>query len=62
MEHGFLYLTGNKTEGLPDFYQRAYHTAGYIYRTWSKFFDIRFVLKRGLNNHQDIVVCTTKIY
>ena len=54
---GFLYLTGGGTPGLPDFYQTTYHTKAYIEQSWGKYFDIQTVWTRGINNHQDGVVC-----
>jgi hypothetical protein len=57
---GFLYRRGGGIAGLPDFYQNAFHTVAYIHREWSRFFDVRFVLKRGVNAHQDLVVCKAR--
>lgn len=54
---GFHYQVGNGTDGLPDFYQDAYHSDRYIKERWSEFFKIRRIIKRGMNGHQDIVVC-----
>lgn len=54
---GFLYRKGNGVNGLPDFYQNTFHSTRYVYEQWSHYFEIRFVLKRGLNGHQDIVIC-----
>jgi SAM-dependent methyltransferase len=54
---GFLYRQGNGVAGLPSFYQNTFHTVAYIHREWSKFFDVRFILKRGINTHQDLVIC-----
>jgi ubiquinone/menaquinone biosynthesis C-methylase UbiE len=54
---GFYYLVGAGTEGLPEFYQTSYHTEDYIYRQWGRFFDIIKILKKGIANHQDLVVC-----
>ena len=45
-----------KLDGLPDFYQNAYHTRTYIEENWSELFEIRHYMERGLNDHQDIVV------
>ncbi|MEJ2750095.1 MAG: class I SAM-dependent methyltransferase, partial [Anaerolineae bacterium] len=43
-EKGFLYTVGSrgtlKLDGLPDFYQTAFHTKAYIFHEWSKFFRI----------------------
>ncbi len=45
-----------KLDGLPDFYQNAYHSKAYVQRHWSRYFDVRHHLERGLNDHQDLVV------
>jgi len=57
MRTGFLYVTGNATDGLPDFYQTTFHAEHYIRDHWGKFFKIEAILKRGINDHQDLVVC-----
>lgn len=57
LEKGFYYdLIGN-TEGLPDFYQAAYHTPEYIRSRWSDYFDIINIQERAMDNRQDIVLC-----
>jgi SAM-dependent methyltransferase len=45
-----------KLDGLPDFYQNAYHTRTYIEKNWLDLFEIRHYIERGLNDHQDVVV------
>jgi SAM-dependent methyltransferase len=59
-DKGFLFsveATGRfKADGLPDFYQTAYHTEQYIRLNWSKVFQIRDYIERGINSHQDLVV------
>lgn len=57
---GFLYRVGGGVSGLPGFYQNTFHTTDYIQRTWSRYFDVRFVLKQGINAHQDLVICQVK--
>jgi ubiquinone/menaquinone biosynthesis C-methylase UbiE len=58
--HGFMFVTGArgklKLNGLPDFYQTAYHTQKYIYREWSAYFDIVRYIERGIGNFQDAVI------
>ncbi|MEP6991736.1 MAG: class I SAM-dependent methyltransferase [bacterium] len=50
-------VTGRlKLDGLPDFYQSAYHTARYIEAEWSRFFRIIAIVPRGINKHQDAVL------
>ena len=57
---GFLYLVGArgilKLDGLPDFYQTAYHTQAYVERVWSGYFEILSYVERGIDNFQDAVV------
>lgn len=57
---GFAYLRGQTTDGLPDFYRTAYHADSYIHREWGKLFEIEAVLKKGVNNHQDLVVARVR--
>lgn len=56
-QDGFVYLKGNGTKGLPDFYQSTYHTKSYIEKQGSKYFKIMHLQTRAINNHQDGVVC-----
>lgn len=59
-EKGFMYKVGAtgrlKPDGLPDFYQEAFHTKQYVIDTWSKFFRIHTYLERGIGNYQDLVL------
>ena len=43
-------------DGLPDFYQAAFHTRAYVEQTWSRFFRIDRYVENGMNNDQDVVV------
>ena len=54
---GFAYISSGGTEGLPDFYQASFHTEKYISRKWRKYFKIKGIIKKGINNHQDLVIC-----
>jgi SAM-dependent methyltransferase len=58
--NGFLFsveATGRfKPDGLPDFYQTAYHTEQFVRSNWSKVFKVRSYIERGINSHQDLVV------
>lgn len=56
-EKGFYYSIGAITDGLPDFYQTTYHTDDYIRSRWSRLFTIEKVVKRGIANKQDLVLC-----
>ena len=59
-ERGFLYTVGQtgrlKLNGLPDYYQTAYHTKAYIYKEWARYFRIIHYVERGVNSHQDAVI------
>jgi SAM-dependent methyltransferase len=59
-KNGFVYQvmkTGfYKLDGLPDFYQSAWHTQSYIKSHWSRWFKVVDIIKKGINNHQDIVI------
>ena len=57
---GFVYHQGDKTDGLPDFYRSTFHAGEYIRREWGKVFDIEAIVKKGINNHQDLVVARAK--
>jgi len=56
-ENGFYYAVGDGTEGLPDFYQTAFHTIGYVYANWGNFFEIKNIIKKGIAGHQDLILC-----
>lgn len=45
-----------KLDGLPDFYQVAFHSREYVLREWSRLFRILLYQERGCNRHQDLVV------
>ena len=57
---GFLFRvsqTGKfKVDGLPDFYQSAYHSKGYVEREWGKLFRVLHYAEKGINDHQDAVL------
>lgn len=54
---GFLYFVGAATEGLPDFYQSAFHNESYIRDKWQPYFDIIDIHSRRIAGIQDLVVC-----
>jgi ubiquinone/menaquinone biosynthesis C-methylase UbiE len=56
-ESGFYYLKAGNTDGLPDYYQAAWHTPEYIRRVWSKWFTITAHVPAGANGHQDLLLC-----
>ncbi len=59
-EHGFMFFKWSsgklKVDGFPDFYQTAFHTKEYVYKQWSKYFEIVDYVERGIGNYQDAVV------
>jgi SAM-dependent methyltransferase len=56
-ENGFYYLSGCVTPGLPNFYQRSFHDHKYIMDNWTQYFDIISIVPKGINGHQDLVIC-----
>jgi SAM-dependent methyltransferase len=54
---GFLYkrVSHPSLEGLPDFYQVAYHSRRYIERSWTGLFDVLLYLKHGPMYSQQLV-------
>lgn len=57
---GFCYMMVTATEGLPDFYKTSFHAFEYILRRWTEFFHVSKVIRKGIANNQDIVICTRK--
>jgi hypothetical protein len=57
-KHGFLYKRTDdpSIDGLPDFYQVAFHSRSYIERVWTRFFDVRMYVKHGPMFKQQLVV------
>lgn len=57
---GFHFQTGQtgafKLDGLPDYYQAAYHTEHYIRTKWNDGYELVTLKQRGMNNDQDLVV------
>ncbi|PVV05819.1 MAG: hypothetical protein B6D77_17805 [gamma proteobacterium symbiont of Ctena orbiculata] len=60
-EHGFYYSVAGGTDGLPDFYQTSFHTEQYIRRTWGRYLEIVKIVKKGIMNHQDLVICRNSL-
>ncbi len=54
-QNGFYYLQAGRTQGLPEFYQVAFHSHDYVRQQWSSYFDILDIKSKGLQ-HQDIVL------
>jgi ubiquinone/menaquinone biosynthesis C-methylase UbiE len=63
-QKGFLYKvdqTGRlKLDGLPDYYQTAYHTQDYVNQQWSRFFEVVRQVDRGICSNQDAVILQKK--
>jgi SAM-dependent methyltransferase len=58
-DRGFFYKRASDlptVEGLPDFYQVAFHTEQYIENEWSKFFEIIGYVRHGCTYNQEMVV------
>ena len=53
----FYYHIGQGTHGLPQFYQTAFHSHNYIRAKWTKFFEIKAIIPKGIANHQDLIWC-----
>lgn len=56
-QRGFFYRVTGKTDGLPDFYQTAYHAPEYLRARWSRYFDIIAIRETAVSNMQDAVLC-----
>jgi SAM-dependent methyltransferase len=56
LKKGFFYQNTRAIDGLPEFYQTAYHTHEYIRREWSRYFEVVAVHSKGVGNHQDAVL------
>ncbi|HEX3701170.1 MAG TPA: class I SAM-dependent methyltransferase [Phenylobacterium sp.] len=56
-ERGFAYWgSASRTDGLPDFYRLAYHTAAYVEREWGRYFEVVHLGSQDLNYSQDAVL------
>lgn len=56
-QRGFAFVRGGSTEGLPDFYQQAFHAETYLRATWGERFEVIEVVPRGIAGYQNLVVC-----
>jgi SAM-dependent methyltransferase len=54
---GFYYFPYGGTDGLPTYYQAAWHTRAYVEKVWSKYFKIIEHTASGIAGHQDLVLC-----
>jgi SAM-dependent methyltransferase len=53
----FYHYDVGVTEGLPEFYQKSYHSNEYIHKMWSEYFVIRKIIPQGIARRQDLVLC-----
>jgi SAM-dependent methyltransferase len=53
---GFHYFPYGSTEGLPDYYQAAWHDRAYIDRVWSEYFELLEQVPAGVAGHQDLIL------
>ncbi len=56
-ETGFHYFPYGSTQGLPEYYQSAWHDGAYVDRVWTRFFEIVGRTPGGIAGHQDLVLC-----
>ena len=57
---GFYYAPYGSTDGLPDFYQAAWHSREYIEKVWSKYFSIVQQIPAGIAGHQALILCVKR--
>jgi SAM-dependent methyltransferase len=53
---GFAYRTGNRTDGLPDFYMVAFHSTSYVRSKWSWFFEVVAIREKYIHGLHDAVI------
>lgn len=62
---GFVYQVGQtgrlKLDGLPDYYQAAYHSQAYVHRHWSAYLEPVLFRERGMNDDQDVAVLRKRV-
>ncbi|MBK8101425.1 MAG: class I SAM-dependent methyltransferase [Planctomycetes bacterium] len=56
-QHGYTYVRGYGVDGLPDYYQGAFHAPEYVQRAWSQHLPVVAVRPKAMNGHQDVVLC-----
>ncbi|WP_404425185.1 class I SAM-dependent methyltransferase [Nibricoccus sp. IMCC34717] len=57
---GVYYGVYGQTEGLPEYYQAAWHRREYMESHWADIFEVVSHLPRGVANHQDLTVFRKK--
>jgi len=45
----------------PDFYHTTFHDVGYVFKHWSRFFDVKAFISQGALNYQDMVVLQKRV-
>jgi SAM-dependent methyltransferase len=60
---GFCYIEESvpTTEGLPAFYQTAFHSHEYIRRVWGEHFEVLNIAPQALEHHSDLVLLRKKV-
>ena len=58
---GFVYAKTGATPGLPEFYQTAWHTPGYVRRRWGEFFEVIDIVPVAIDGQQDAVLCRKRV-
>ena len=56
-KRGFFYQQVGGVEGLPEFYQCAYHSLDYISHQWGRYFDVLHCRENLIGGHQDAILC-----
>jgi SAM-dependent methyltransferase len=57
---GFFHGAYGETTGLPTYYQSTWHSFAYIQAVWGRYFEILGHGAKGINMHQDWVLCRPK--
>ncbi len=55
-ESGFVYSHAGGADGLPDFYRTSFHTEEAVRQRWGTKLEIVAVVRKGVNDHQDLVI------
>ena len=60
---GFCYIEEgvSTTQGLPAFYQTAFHSHEYIRRVWGEYFEVLQIEPQALESHSDLVMLRKKV-
>jgi len=57
LEKGFWYRDSSYNPIGKDYYDVVWHTKEYVAKHWSKYFQIVKHIDKGINNHQDLILC-----